>query len=145
VRPDRTTWSRAVFVDTSAFGALSAVREQDHQTAISIRARLTRQQLPLVTTNFVLAETHALLLGKVGPYLALRVLPEIDRSDITIVRVSEADEQRACAILIQYDDKDFSLTDATSFAVMTRLGSTLAFTFDRHFAQFGFQAIGPSE
>ncbi len=45
----------------------------------------------------------------------------IDRDDITIIRVSEADEQRAHEIIYQYDDKDFSLTDATSFAVMERL------------------------
>src|SRR5215212_4822144 len=105
---DRATWRRAVFVDTSAFGALSAVGEQDHQAAKSIRARLTRQRISLVTTNFVLAETHALLLGRVGRSLALRVLLGIDHSDITIARVSEADEQQARAILVQYDDKDFS-------------------------------------
>ncbi len=43
--------------------------------------------------------------------------------------------------LYQYDDKDFSLTDATSFAVMERIRVPYAFTFDRHFAQYGFTVL----
>jgi predicted nucleic acid-binding protein len=34
------------------------------------------------------------------------------------------------------------LTDATSFAIMERLGILEAFSFDRHFRQFGFSVIG---
>jgi predicted nucleic acid-binding protein len=45
------------------------------------------------------------------------------------------------SIIYQYDDKDFSLTDATSFAVMERLRVPAAFTFDRHFAQYGFTVL----
>ena len=42
---------------------------------------------------------------------------------------------------MQYDDKNFTLTDATSFAVMERLGMTEGFTFDRNFAQYGFTIL----
>jgi predicted nucleic acid-binding protein len=55
--------------------------------------------------------------------------------------VSLRDERRAREIIAQYDDKDFTLTDATSFAVMERLGITYAFTFDHHFTQYGFIAL----
>ena len=44
---------------------------------------------------------------------------------------------------MKYQDKDFSLTDAISFAVMERLQITQAFTFDRHFAQYGFTLVQP--
>jgi len=49
--------------------------------------------------------------------------------------------QRAKAIIYQYDDKDFALTDATSFTVMERIRVPSAFTFDRHFAQYGFTVL----
>ncbi|SHF68103.1 PIN domain-containing protein [Desulfofundulus australicus DSM 11792] len=45
-------------------------------------------------------------------------------------------------IIKKYRDKDFSFTDATSFAVMYRYGINLAFTFDRHFKQYGFETVG---
>jgi uncharacterized protein len=56
--------------------------------------------------------------------------------------VTAEDELRTRQIIYRYDDKNFSLTDATSFAVMERLRITTAFTFDHNFAQYGFQLLG---
>ena len=42
-------------------------------------------------------------------------------------------------------DKTFSYTDATSFAVMGRLGLKTAFAFDPHFRQFGLDVVGLDE
>ncbi len=89
-----------------------------------------------------MAETRALLLSRAGRQVAATILAGIDRDDITIIRVSEADEQRAREIIYQYDDKDFSLTDATSFAMMERLH--IAHAFDHHFTRFGVTILGPS-
>lgn len=55
-----------------------------------------------------------------------------------LLRVTEADEERAVAIINQYDDKDFSYVDATSFVVMECLGIDEGFNFDRHFRQYGW-------
>jgi predicted nucleic acid-binding protein len=65
----------------------------------------------------------------------------MEESPTTLVWVTPADVARARTIIYQYTDKDFSLTDATSFAVMERLGLRLAFTFDRDFAQYGFTVL----
>jgi predicted nucleic acid-binding protein len=46
-------------------------------------------------------------------------------------------------LFYQYGDKDFSFTDAISFGVMERLGIHVAFTFDRHFRQYGFIPATP--
>ena len=73
---------------------------------------------------------------------AVRVLRQIDHSSTIFVRAEEADERRASDIIDQYDDKDFSLTDAISFAIMERFRIAHAFTFDRHVAQFGFAVLG---
>ena len=99
-----------------------------------------------LTTNFVLAEFHALLLSRTESRSALRVLTDVETSPTTtVVRVQPENELRAREILRIYDDKAFSLTDATSFAVMERLGITEAVSFDRHFGQFGWTQVPPSE
>jgi predicted nucleic acid-binding protein len=133
---------RWALVDTSAFYASLDVSERDHQAAVEISRRLTRERWRLFTTNYIVAEIHALVLVRVNRSVAARVLDELDASPTTIVRATEADEQRARAIIKRYQDKSFSLTDAISFAVMERLGIAQSFTFDRNFAQYGLPMLG---
>jgi uncharacterized protein len=135
---------RQVLIDTSAFFALTAPRDADHHPALTIQQRLITERWRLYTTNLVVAETHALLLTRLGRTIALSTLHSIDHSTTTIVRISNADETRAREIISQYDDKDFSLTDATSFAVMERLRIPYAFTFDRNFTQYGLPVLTAS-
>ena len=97
----------------------------------------------LAEFSLILAEAHALLLARRGRAAAARVLSEIDSSNTTVVRVSTRDERRAREILADYDDKDFSLTYATSFAVMERLRIAHAFAFDRNLTQYGLSVLTP--
>jgi predicted nucleic acid-binding protein len=55
--------------------------------------------------------------------------------------VREADEARAREIIRHLSDKDYSYTDATSFAIMERLHIKEIFSFDQHFAQYGFTPV----
>ena len=92
----------------------------------------------LFTTMFVLAETHVLVLrGLRRPPAAAAHLAELYRGTVTVIRVTEADEQGALGVLAQYQDKFFSFTDAVSFVVMERLGITRVFSFDSDFDQYG--------
>jgi len=130
-------------VDTSAYYALTDRGENTHQRARQIQQYLIANRFRLFTTTFILAETHALLLTRLGYRIALRVLTEIDGSRTTIIRPTIADETAARALLARYDDKAFSLTDALSFVVMERLSIAQAFTFDRNFTQYGFAPLNP--
>lgn len=133
-----------VFLDTSAHYALADPRDGNQARSFAISQRLIAQHWRLLTSNFVLAETHALLLARRGRAAAWRTLQAIDQGSVTIARVSIADELRARQIIAQYGDKDFSFTDTTSFAIMERLGIAHAFTFDDHFAQYGLIALTPN-
>ena len=133
--------SRRALLDTSAYFALADLSEQRHADADTIRNRLLTERWRLFTTNFIVAETNALMLTRLGYPYAIRFLDQIDQSRTTIVRVAATDERRAREILRQYDDKNFSLTDATSFAVMERLRIPYVFTFDRDFAQYGLDVL----
>jgi uncharacterized protein len=133
--------ARRTFVDASAYFALLDYDDSNHTQARTISQRLIAEGWRLFTTSFVLAETHALLLNRLSQAIATRFLRDMEHSPTTLVWVTPADVQRAKAIIYQYEDKDFSLTDATSFAVMERLRAPAAFTFDRHFAQYGFTVL----
>jgi predicted nucleic acid-binding protein len=141
MRTRRASPARRTLVDASAFFALLDNDDANHVQALTIRERLIAEAWRLFTTSFILAETHALLLNRLSQAIATRFLQEMEHSPTTLVWVTPADVERAKAIIYQYDDKDFSLTDATSFAVMERLRIPTAFTFDRHFAQYGFRVL----
>ena len=102
--------------------------------------RLVEERRRFVTTNAVVFETHGLVVNRMNQQIAWNVLVAL-RASQTIVRVRSRDEERAEAILAQYADKDFSMTDALSFAVMERLGISVAFSLDRHFIQYGWQVV----
>lgn len=123
-----------VFVDTSAWYALATATDVNHSQARNFLA----EPNTLVTTNFIIDETITLTRVRVGYKSALWMGNRLwSRQLATIIWVTPADEQAAWNLFKQYDDKIFSYTDCTSFAVMARLGLTLAFTFDTDFSQTG--------
>lgn len=132
---------RQLFVDTSAYFALTDRRDENHEAAVRIIQQLIRERTELLTTNYIVAETHTLILNRIGYTTALRVIEAIYQSQTRIYRVREAEERKALDIIRTYTDKDFSLVDAISFATMERFHVTQAFTFDHHFAQYGFSLL----
>lgn len=131
-----------VLIDTGAYFALSDRHDRHHAAAVRIFERdFGRGRTRAFTTNVIIAETHALLLNRIEAATARRFVEDIFVSQTVIVRVSAADERRAREILVRYVDKDFSYTDATSFAVMERLHISTVFAFDHHVAQFGFTLL----
>jgi predicted nucleic acid-binding protein len=128
-----------VLVDTSAIFAMIDRSDSFHPAAANVLNELRRRRVSPLITNFILAESHALLLNRLGADVARRWLI---RNVWPVERITEDDEARASAVIRQYADKTFSYTDATSFAVMDRLGLKTAFAFDPHFRQYGFQVLG---
>ena len=85
-----------VFVDTSAYIALARLDDERHNEAVIILNALQRQRVRLCTTNFVVAETHAMMLRYLGRAVAWRFVQELDKSRVTTtVRVELADEAGA--------------------------------------------------
>ncbi len=133
-----------VFVDTSAFVALLRRDDAYHADAERIQQRLKAERVHLVTTNFVVAETHALLLRHLGGAAAREFLQEVDGGHMAmLVRAEAADETTAKMTIYRQTDKDYSLCDAISFAVMTRLDLRQAWAFDKHFGQYGWEVLAP--
>ena len=131
-----------VFVDTSAWIALINARDQLHRQAHNVNARLTQQRVRWVTTEFVLIEVADALSSPPLRQLAIDYLNNLRRRPhFSIVPVSEELLQWAWDFYSRRLDKDWSLTDCTSFVVMTQEGMTQAFTADHHFEQAGFKKL----
>lgn len=130
--------SDRVFVDTSAFYALTDARDDNHALSVNAAQRLAHEGAELFVTNFVVAETHTLMLNRLGRDVAERALTRFYASSMRIIRATERDETRAREIIARSQDKDYSLVDAISFAVMDRLHIRRAWTYDHHFRQYGF-------
>jgi len=104
---DRSPWRHlGLFLDTSAFFAVASRRDVNHGVANALMRALATQRRTLITTNFVVAELHALLLSRIDRQIAARTLAEIDSSQrTTIIRVSADDELRAREIVFGYAAK----------------------------------------
>ncbi len=123
------------FGDSSFFFAVVDADDCWHNECVALLKELKSGGWNLVTTLLVLAETHALLVRRLGYSVALKWLQTV-LPHLTIVPVEPPDLDKALGILERYSDKDFSLTDAISFAVMERLGIKLALAVDRHFVEY---------
>lgn len=136
----RSIVERRVLGDASAFFAVLDAHEPRHADAVAIVLRLRREARPLVTTDLVVAETHALALRRLGRRAAQTWLDEIN---VPIVFLTPVIYDGARELLRRYGDKDFTLADAVSFVVMEALGIREAFTFDDHFRQYGLEVLAP--
>lgn len=115
----------------------------EHALAGQVGQKLEAEKALLVTTDYILDESYTLLRSVLGHRMAVSFGREIQTGGIEIVQVDETIQKEAWEIFEQYQDKDFSFTDCTSFVVMKRARIKLAFTFDRHFQQYGFQTLPP--
>jgi uncharacterized protein len=134
--------SREVFVDASAWIAVTDRRDKVHRAASGEYTRLIRARYLLVTTNLVIAEAYIVIRRMGGHAPAMHLLSSLRGSPrLSRVNSDARLESLAEAILGKYADQDFSYTDAVSFALMQEQGIQEAFTFDNHFANLGFQML----
>ena len=132
--------TRSVLWDSSAILALLDADDADHARAVAVARRIASEERPSFITNYIEAEAHALLLRKLGRTVAREWLL---RGGLPVVRALPAEEQGGKEILARHTDKDWSLCDAISFAVLDAREVTTAFAFDRHFRQYGrIQVLG---
>lgn len=134
--------SHEVFVDTSAWVAVSDLRDKYHPAARAEYSRLIADRYIFMTTNLVIAETHIIIRRTGGHAQAMRFLYSLSGSARVQKVWSDAGlESTAEEILEKYTDQDFSLVDAVSFAVMREREITNVLTFDGHFGTMGFQLL----
>lgn len=127
-----------IFLDTSVIYALADRRDEFHQLARRRFDLALRARSPLVTHNYVLLESMALLHRRLGRQAALHLARDVAAFDIEWV--GEALHQEATATLSA--GAGASLVDQVSFLVMRRRGIAEALAFDADFVAAGFRLFG---
>lgn len=126
-------------MDTSAFYALADKKDPAHPRALSF---LEENQVPLLTTNYIFAESLSLLTKRLGKTIATEFGKGLKASDLVrIFHLTPEYEEAAWREFLKFQDKDFDFIDSTCFAVMERQDIAEVFSFDRHFAQRGFRLL----
>lgn len=132
----------ALFVDTAYVYALFSTRDQWHEKAVEWQKKLDIEQQPLLTTEFILTEIGdglSALRFRQSAGEIIRILQE--NPLVEIVPASSDLFLQALELYEQRQDKNWGLTDCTSFVVMQKHNINEALTADEHFRQAGFTAL----
>lgn len=132
-----------IFIDTSAFLAVLDADDAYHSKAKKAWGGMLSAGVPLVTSNYILVETFALVQNRLG-LPAIRVLQEDIVPILSIRWVDATIHSAATSALLAANRKKLSLVDCVSFEVMRHTAIKCAFTFDRHFKEQGFDCV-PNE
>jgi predicted nucleic acid-binding protein len=129
-----------VFVDTSAIFALLNDGDRFHGPASETLEALAEQQETLLTSNYVLLETFALVGNRLG-LSAVRALQSQLVPLFDVYWVDEVIHERAVSALLATGARQLSLVDCVSFELMRELNLDSAFAMDAHFRERGFTCL----
>jgi uncharacterized protein len=115
--------------------------ESFHRQAAQYYAQAKQQRQTLLTTNYVVAELVALLPSrqraprtKFFEYIdSIKTAPQVE-----LIYIDAAMDAIAWKLCKSRPDKEWSLVDCTSFAIMQQLKVQESLTTDHHFEQAGF-------
>ncbi len=130
----------SVFVDTGVLVGAAMRKDARHRQATALLRRLASENTTTTTTDHVVVETWAILRSRLGYRAAMTFWHGLRATPLRPEAVTVSDLERAQAIADQWSDQEFDLVDCTSFAVMERLGTTRAASFDPDFAIYRFGA-----
>jgi len=127
---------KSVFVDTSGFYAVLDADDPFHFAARSAFERAEREKWQLVTTNYVVHETWALVQHRLG-WNAVEDFLDVMLPLCRLEFVDQALHTLAARECRQTRRRKLSLTDCISFEIMNRFGLVEAIARDEHFIEKG--------
>jgi predicted nucleic acid-binding protein len=133
----------SVFVDTSALYAILVRTEEGHEKVVDAFSGLLKANRRLVSTNYVLVETYALLQHRFG----LPAVRDFENRLVPLLQVHWIEEglhRRALDRLFSTDRRRISVVDSVSFALMEAEGIQEALALDQDFEDWGFRVIPAS-
>lgn len=135
-----------VFVDASAWVAITNRKDRNGREAVKIFRRLLSTRVALLTTNWTAYEALTLVKSRLGFSQAERLWARIrTRAVVELVAVDEQVERDALELFWRYQDKTWGVVDCSSLVLMEAIGCRHVFAYDTHFVeasrQFGFTVL----
>ncbi len=127
----------SAFVDTSAFVALLISGDKNHSSARNAWSILRARNEALVTTDYVILETCAVIHKRFGVEPVRRFVEDIIPAILT-EWVDVNTQLAGVSGVLMSGRRGPNMVDCVSFAAMRKLNIRSAFTFDPHFRQQGF-------
>lgn len=130
-----------IFIDTSAWVALTDANDRYHGAARTTYARIARGEFGrAVTTNYVALETLTMVRRNLGVEAAERLATAFEHSnELRAFWIEPTHHHDAVRLMLHHKDKQWSIVDCSSFVVMRALAIENAFAFDSDFTQAGFR------
>jgi predicted nucleic acid-binding protein len=114
--------------------------DQFHAPAGAVWRAWITQDEQFITSNYIVLEATALVQHRLGVD-AVATLHEDMLPTLHIEWIDVALHNLAVNALLTHRQRQLSLVDCTSFALMRHLGIRHVFTFDRHFIEQGFTCL----
>lgn len=131
-----------LFVDTSAWYPIVVRSHPDHERLSDALRVQVERRTRVVTSNLVVAESHALIRRRAGIAAGLRFVQLVRASpNVVVTSTTSIESQGISDWLTRYADQPFSMVDAVSFAIMAERRTRVALTLDRHFAIAGYEML----
>jgi len=130
---------KQIFVDTVAWLALANKNDTLHHETIKLNQDLLSRGVHYITTDYVLTEVANSLARPPQRKAIIRFIEAIFSSKrVTILMITQERFFRAWQLYKSRRDKEWGLTDCTSFIIMEEQRLRDAFTADRHYQQAGY-------
>jgi predicted nucleic acid-binding protein len=128
-----------IFADSYFFFAILNPRDPAHGKAMDFSRR---NRAPLATTAWVLTELADGLASTSRRQIFRRVMDDFEANRANMIVPANVETfEKGVELYHSRPDKQWSLTDCISFAVMTEEGIAEALSGDHHFEQAGFNAL----
>ena len=129
-----------IFIDTSAIFSLLDKGNHHHQSAVLTWENFLDENARLVTNNYVLVESFALLQNRLGMLAVIQLQSKI----VSFLETEWINETQHSSIVNQAlsaNRRNLSLVDCSSFHTIRSRGIETVFAYDKHFQEQGFTVI----
>jgi len=134
--------SDILFLDTAYAIALVSPEDKWHSKAVALAQDTQARKLRMLTTQAIVLEIgNALSKPRLRPAAVELLTSILTDTRIEIVALIPALIRQAFGLFQQRPDKNWGMTDCTSFVVMKERAVHGALTTDEHFEQAGFTAL----